>query len=95
MILSLWYLALQLGPFLGPHLGYSLWQLALVTRFGNSLWQLALGTGFGNTVWEHLASAHTPLGGRLRSVAGPVIQATGKSTFEDGLRSGGSGLDFK
>jgi hypothetical protein len=27
-------------------------------------------------------------------VAGPVIQATGKSTFEDGLRSGGSGSDF-
>jgi hypothetical protein len=31
----------------------------------------------------------------LGSVAGPVIQATGKSTFEDGLRSGGSGSDFK
>jgi hypothetical protein len=31
---------------------------------------------------------------RLGSVAGPVIQATGKSTFEDGLRSGGSGSDF-
>jgi hypothetical protein len=32
---------------------------------------------------------------RLGSVAGPVIQATGKSTFEDGLRSGGSGSDLK
>jgi hypothetical protein len=30
----------------------------------------------------------------LGSVAGPVIQATGKSTFEDGLRSGGSGSDL-
>jgi hypothetical protein len=27
-------------------------------------------------------------------VAGPVIQATVKSTFEDGVRSGGSGSDF-
>jgi hypothetical protein len=32
---------------------------------------------------------------RLGSVAGPVIQATGKSTFEDGLRLGGFGSDFK
>jgi hypothetical protein len=32
---------------------------------------------------------------RLGSVAGPVIQATGKSTFEDGLRLGGSSSDFK
>jgi hypothetical protein len=31
---------------------------------------------------------------RLGSVAGPVIQATGNSTFEDGLRSGASGWDF-
>jgi hypothetical protein len=28
-------------------------------------------------------------------VAGPVIQATGKSTFEDGLRAGGSCSDFQ
>jgi hypothetical protein len=27
---------------------------------------------------------------RLGSVAGPVIQATGKSIFEDGLKSGGA-----
>jgi hypothetical protein len=31
----------------------------------------------------------------LGSTAGPVIQATGKSTFEDDLRSGGSSSDFK
>jgi hypothetical protein len=30
----------------------------------------------------------------LGYVAGSVIQATGKSTFEDGLRSGGYGSDF-
>jgi hypothetical protein len=42
-------------------------------------------------VWSGTISAVA----RLGSVAGPVIQATGKSTFEDGLRSGGSGSDFK
>jgi hypothetical protein len=37
---------------------------------------------------------HKPHKYRLGSMAGPVIQATGKSTFEDGLRSGGSGSDL-
>jgi hypothetical protein len=37
---------------------------------------------------------HRTVATRLGSVAGPVIQATGKSTFEDGLRSGGSGSDL-
>jgi hypothetical protein len=32
---------------------------------------------------------------RCPGLAGPVILATGKSTFEDGLRSGGSGSDLK
>jgi hypothetical protein len=32
---------------------------------------------------------------RLGSVVGIVIQATGKSKFEDGLRFGGSGSDFE
>jgi hypothetical protein len=31
---------------------------------------------------------------RVGSVAGPVIQATGKSTLEDGVRSGGAGSDL-
>jgi hypothetical protein len=30
----------------------------------------------------------------MGSVAGPAIQATGKSIFEDSLRAGGSGSDF-
>ena len=43
----------------------------------------------GFTTWNELQSGNLLVICKLGSVAGPVIQANGRLTFEDDLRSGG------